>query len=107
MVDTWVIPATAGIKLSNFQSYQYFSNQISFEFFNDAACTQPSSGQTGIIGIDARGSSQSRFQAVPEGEINVANAISLTWSGVTNQLQLAILNSLINTNYIRIYLFRR
>ena len=105
--DIWTFPASESVSTKLFTLYGYFANQISFEFYNDAACTQPSSGQTGIITITGSGSANSIYQAIPDGaSINIATPISLSWAGVTNQLEVQVNTPLQNTNYVRIYFFR-
>ena len=112
MQNDWVFSATEGVytsrtwTASSSSGNEFFSNQINFEFFDDIECNIPSIGQTGSIIINGRSNPNAVFQALPTNIIDVSNPISLSWAGVTNQLQVIIKPSLNNTNYIKISFYR-
>lgn len=112
MKNTWVFSVVAGIKTSpiwtaaSSSGNEFFSNQINFGFFDDAQCKIPSIGQTGSIVINGKSDSDAVFQSIPTNNIDVSNPISISWVGVTNQLQVIIDSRLNNTNYIKISFYR-
>ena len=108
MRTNFVIPATNGTYLSptyNVYSQWEFDYNITFEFYDDEALTEPSTGMTGTITVNGTESANSIWANIPDtlnpSTVDVASAYSLGFSGVVYQLQL-ILNTLVNTNYINI-----
>ena len=100
MRTNFVIPATNGTYLS--PTYNVYSQ---WEFYDDEALTEPSTGMTGTITVNGKESANSIWANIPDtlnpSTVDVASAYSLGFSGVVYQLQL-ILNTLVNTNYINI-----
>jgi hypothetical protein len=110
-LQSWVFPATNNtVQISpnwaatDTATNSFFNNQLSFSFFNDAQCTQPSSSPTGLINITGRASTLAIFQPIMTG-FNISNPITLAWNGVTSQLAFAPL-SVTRTNYIKIFFER-
>jgi hypothetical protein len=82
-------------------------NIVTFEFFNDAALTVPSTGVTGTITVNGKMSANSGWQNIPNSAspstVNAASPLSPTFSGIVEQLQI-ITSTMVNTNYINVIL---
>ena len=112
MLNTWIISASSGLYTSNYWASSsstgesFFSNQISFAFYNDPACTILSSGESGIINlIQGRSSINAAFQPIITG-FDLSSPITVNFNGVANQLQVQIDESLVNTKFIKIFFER-
>lgn len=111
MRTSFVITATNGTYTSpvnkNITTLDTFGNIITFEFYNDAALTIPSTGMTGSITVNGKMSANSIWQNIPNSSapiiIDVANALSLSVNQAVYQLQI-ITNTLVNTNFVNIIL---
>ena len=108
MRTSFVVVAANGTKLSptfNVFPLREFNYNISFEFYNDAALTIPSTSMTGTITLNGKPSANSVWMNLPitatPSTIDISNAKSLTVYGVIYQLQL-ITASVTNTNYINV-----
>lgn len=76
-------------------------NQISFEFYNDAALTTPSTGMTGTLTVYQKPSPNSVFTQVTGSTVNVASAAPIQFTGVLEQLKVTTA-SLANTSYVNV-----
>ncbi len=110
MRTSFMVPAVNGTYISpiyNVTTLDNFVNEISFEFYNDAALTIPSIGMTGTFTVNGKMSANSLWQNIPDTlnpqTVDVATAYSLGAIGIINQLQI-ITNNIANTNYINIIL---
>ena len=111
MRTNFVIAAANGTYTSpinkNINTLDTFGNIITFEFYNDAALTIPSTGMTGSITVNGKMSANSIWQNIPNSSepttIDVANALSLSVNQAVYQLQI-ITNTLANTNFVNIIL---
>ena len=108
MRTNFVVPATNGTYLSppyNVYSKWNFDYNVTFEFYNDEALTEPSTGMTGTITVNGKESANSIWANIPDtsipSTINAATAYSLAFKGIVYQLQI-INASLANTNYVNI-----
>lgn len=80
-------------------------NAITFEFYDDAALTIPSSDVSGLITVNGKFSANSVWSSIPDSSnpvnINAASPYSIMFDGVVYQLQI-ITSGMTNTNYINI-----
>lgn len=83
-------------------------NFLTFEFYDDAECTEVSTDVTGTMTVNGKASTNSVWQPIPDGaDMDMSDPLSLGWEGVITQFQI-INTDLTNTNYVKlIYDFGR
>lgn len=89
----------------NINTLTEFSNIVSFEFYDDAGLTIPSTGVTGTITVNGKDSKNGAWLNIPDSgvpsTVDASNPLFLVFTGPIYQLQV-ITSGMTSTNYINI-----
>lgn len=106
----FAVPAADGTytgPIYNENNISEFGYVLSFEFYDDEALTEVSTGVTGTITVNGKMTPNGIWQNIPvstsPSTVDASNPLSLSFSQALYQLQI-ITSGMMNTNYIKLIL---